>query len=205
MSSNLIIDLETLGTREGAVVISLGATLFDFENGKNDFDSYIENGFHVKFDVKDQVRNYKRGIEDGTLAWWKEQSAEARKILVPSDEDASMLEGLEMFNAWLRASKYDFKNSYVWSRGTYFDFPKVESMYDQLNLKCGFNTWKIRDVRTFIDVLVGVDNGKYEPQNGTPRNFVPHDALHDAAMDAFRMVEIFRLNSNDLTDDDIPF
>ena len=203
MTANLIIDLETLGTREGAVVVSLGATLFDFENGKNDFDRYIDEGFHVKFDIADQIRNHKRKVEDGTLAWWKEQSESARKILKPSDEDASMRDGLEMFNAWLRSSKYDFKKSYVWSRGTYFDFPKVESMYDQLGLECGFNTWKIRDVRTFIDVLVGVDNGKYEPQNGAPSGFIAHDALHDAAMDAYRMVEIFRLNAGD--DDAAPF
>jgi hypothetical protein len=48
-----------------------------------------------------------------------------------------------------------------------------------------------RDTRTYIDILTGVSNGQYEPVGGFPKNFLKHDALHDASMDAYRMTEIF--------------
>lgn len=189
---HILLDLETLGTRENAVVLSLGAVAFSlYEGEKNDYDAYILNGFYVKFSVEDQIKTWGRKTEPGTLAWWRDQGEEARKVLKPSKDDVSMIDGLTMFNAWIKATPgYKFKDSYVWSRGTYFDFPKIESMYDQAGLECGFNTWKIRDVRTYIDILTGDTWGKYNPRKA-PQNFVAHHALHDAAMDAYRMVEIF--------------
>lgn len=189
---HLSIDTETLGLRENTVVLSLGVAAFQMKQGaSNDFERYIERGFHVKFNVKDQLLNWKRTTDQSTIDWWKQQEPVAQKILKPSEEDVSMEEGLLLFNDWIKTSGYDWKKSYVWSRGTYFDFPKIEHMYFQSGVKCGFNTWKIRDTRTFIDILTGSENGAYEPRGGFPKSFVKHDALHDAAMDAYRMVEIF--------------
>lgn len=193
---HIVFDTETLGIRENAIVLSIGAVAFEMEPGtKNDYDRYILDGFHVKFSIKDQLHTWKRSVDEGTVEWWKGQSEEAKKILKPSPNDVTMPEGLEQLNEWIKSiDGYKWNSSYVWSRGTYFDFPKMESMYHQAGVKCGFNTWKIRDVRTYIDILTGVDNGKYEPDR-QPENFIAHDALHDAAMDAYRMVEIFNKNS----------
>lgn len=189
---HILLDVETLGIRENAVVLSLGAVSFRLEPGqRNDYDSYVLDGFYVKFDVKDQVRNYGRKIEEDTLNWWKRQGATAREVLKPSVDDVAMADGLAEFNAWIRdIDGFKFKDSYVWSRGTNFDFPKIESMYHQANIRSGFSTWKVRDVRTYIDILTGSDRGVYDVRE-TPNNFVAHHALHDAAMDAYRMVEIF--------------
>ena len=195
---HLSIDTETLGMRENAVFLSLGAAAFQLvPGGSNDYDKLIRTGFHVKFSVKDQIVNYQRTTTQSTLDWWKQQEPAAQKILKPSDEDVDLASGLRMFNDWIKGCGYNWKTSYVWSRGTYFDFPKIEHAYDQTGVKCGFNTWKIRDTRTYIDILTGVDNGQYEPKGGFPRNFLKHDALHDAAMDAYRMVEIFNLSSGE--------
>lgn len=193
---HIVFDTETLGIRENAIVLSIGAVAFELEPGtKNDYDRYILDGFHVKFSIKDQLHTWKRSVDEGTVEWWKGQSEEAKKILKPSPNDVTMAEGLTQLNDWIKSiDGYKWNSSYVWSRGTYFDFPKMESMYHQAGVKCGFNTWKIRDVRTYIDILTGVDNGKYEPDR-QPENFIAHDALHDAAMDAYRMVEIFNKNS----------
>lgn len=193
---HIVFDTETLGIRENAIVLSIGAVAFEMEPGtKNDYDRYILDGFHVKFSIKDQLHTWKRSVDEGTVEWWKGQSEEAKKILKPSPNDVTMAEGLTQLNDWIKSiDGYKWNSSYVWSRGTYFDFPKMESMYHQAGVKCGFNTWKIRDVRTYIDILTGVDNGKYEPDR-QPENFIAHDALHDAAMDAYRMVEIFNKNS----------
>lgn len=189
---HLSVDTETLGLRENTVVLSIGCAVFQlYEGASNDYDKYIRTGFHVKFSVKDQLANWHRSTDQGTVDWWKQQEPVAQAIFKPSDQDVDMESGLMLFNDWIKQSGYDWKNSYIWSRGAAFDFPKIEHMYWQSKVKCGFNTWKIRDTRTFVDILTGNDRGAYEPVGGFPKNFLKHDALHDAAMDAYRMTEIF--------------
>lgn len=190
---NAVFDLETLARDPYAVVLSIGAVFFDPEEDSANDETYqklIETGFHVKFSVVNQITKYKRNVEDETLEWWSKQSPEARKILKPSDEDVDVVSGLLQLNTWLKESGYDFQESYCWSRGTYFDFPMLYSLYNQANVSPGFNGWKIRDTRTMIDCLTGSRRGKYEPENA-PSGFIAHDALHDAAMDAYRMIDIF--------------
>jgi hypothetical protein len=59
MSDNTVhisVDIETLGLRENTVVLSIGAAAFTLQpNNPNDFDKYIETGFHVKFSAKEQI------------------------------------------------------------------------------------------------------------------------------------------------------
>lgn len=192
---HIVFDCETLARDPFAVVLSIGAVAYDTEKHTSDEASYanlIQTGFHVKFNVQEQVKTYKRNVEDETLSWWKKQSKEAKAILHPSEHDVSMVDGLNQLNSWLKSVGYDFDNSYCWSRGTYFDFPMFYSMYNQAGISPGYNGWKIRDVRTMIDCLTGSNRGKYDPIN-SPVGFIAHDALHDAAMDAYRMLDIMKL------------
>lgn len=192
MAKHLMIDTETLGIGPTAVVLSLGATVFELEpNTVNDFEKYVLDGFYVKFNAKEQVHTYRRKIDASTIEWWKGQSEEAKAVVRPSPDDVLMADGLRALNAWIKTTGYNWNKSYVWCRGNAFDFPKIETMYEGAEVPSGFNTWKIRDVRTYVDVLTGDEWGKYNPQNGTPPSWVAHNALHDAAMDAYRMVEIF--------------
>ena len=189
---NIIIDLETLGLRENTVVLSLGAVAFKLVAGQiNNYSKLVKDGFYCKFDAKEQLTVYKRTTTESTMQWWKGQSAEAKEVLKPTPIDWRMADGLNDFNSWLQKVGYDKKNSYVWSRGTYFDFPKLEHMYEQAGIECGYNGWKIRDTRTYIDILTGNDRGAYTPDGGNPAAFVHHNALHDAALDGYRMIEIF--------------
>lgn len=190
---SLSLDLETLGLRENTVVLSLGVAAFRLDaESTNDFDRYIETGFHVKFSVKDQMQTWNRSTDASTIEWWKKQDKEAQKIVKPSVEDVTMADGLAMFTDWVKSIDYRWGKSYTWTRGLAFDIPKVEHMYYQAGMKLPFNSWMARDTRTFIDILTGVSNGQYEPDGGFPKNFLKHDALHDAAMDAYRMTEIFQ-------------
>lgn len=187
---HIVVDTETLGLYQDAAVLSIGAVAFKFESPVTDYSDLIRTGFHVKFNMREQLEVYKRKITESTMEWWKDQSPDAKKILKPTPQDSSMADGLRAFNAWMKRVGYDYKNAFVWSRGTYFDFPKLEHMYMQSGVDCGYNGWKIRDVRTYIDVLLGTNNGKWDPQD-KPRSFIAHDALHDAAMDAHRMQLLF--------------
>ena len=160
---HLVFDVETLGLREDTVVLSLACVPFQFETFKS-YGERVLDGFYVKFNAEEQITNHHRSTTKSTIDWWKQQSPEAKKYsLTPHKDDVSMEAGLKQLRDWIKTTKYDYKNSYIWSRGTYFDFPKIEHMYWQLDQEIPANTWRIRDVRTYIDVLTGVSNGKYDP------------------------------------------
>lgn len=187
---HLVLDLETLDTTPTSVILSLGCSLFSFEKEENDFRYYVENGFYVKIDPVSQIKSG-RSTSKGTIAWWRNQGKEAQTVLMPHKNDKSLPEALKLFREYLNQNEYNLKKSYCWSRGTYFDWPIVENAHLQYNLPLPYNGWKIRDIRTAIDILYGVDDGKYELKNGTPKEFIKHNSLHDCAMDILRLKELY--------------
>lgn len=200
--THLIFDTETLGLKERAVVCSLSCVPFCFEEPKP-YSEIVKNGFFVKFDIKEQITKYKRTTTQSTLDWWKQQGAEAKKYSVtPGADDASMEEGMSELLRFVKASGHSVKKSYVWSRGNAFDFPKIEDMFDQIGETCPYHFYRVRDTRTIIDVLAGTDNGKYTLPGGNPKEFVAHHALHDAALDAAVLIELYQLANGS---EDIPF
>lgn len=198
MLTHLLFDIETLGTREDTVILSIACVPFVFEEHEC-FDIYLTKGFFVKLDVKDQIRKHRRTMSEATLEWWKNQSDNAREWnLKPAAGDRTLIDGLTALSKFIGNTDYNFQKSYVFSRGTYFDFPKLEHAYEvSAGLKVPFNTYKIRDVRTFIDIMAGVDDGSYTVRFCNVSKFVKHDCLHDAAMDATRLNELFYIAMED--------
>mgnify|MGYP003436922593 FL=1 len=200
--THLLIDTETLGKKETAVVLSIGVVAFTFEIACP-YITYVESGFYCKFDAAEQIMRYKRTVGDGVPEWWKTQPPEARAVTRPSPQDVSMVQGLTDLATWVKdRTQYQFKKSYVWARGPAFDFPKVEDMYDQSGVTCPYNNWRQRDVRTYIDIMAGVDTGVYRPRRSMEGN-ISHHALHDAAKDALAMQELYALAAGG--EEEIPF
>lgn len=199
---HLMFDTETLGKRENAVILSIACVPFTLED-HNYFASFLSKGIMIKFDVEEQIKSFHRSISISTVEWWKQQSKEARNAnLKPSPNDMTVVEGLTKLSKFIGESGYNYKKSYVWARGTYFDFPKLEHFYeDCTNLTLPFNAWKIRDTRTYIDILTGTDDGKYELKLGKIDNFVAHNCLHDAAMEVAKLNEIYYM----INEENIPF
>lgn len=189
---HLVFDTETLDLKESSVVATLGCVAFDFKQ-KQSFRDIVNNGFFVKFDIKEQIKEYKRTTNKDTIDWWRKQSQEAKDLAIfPSDHDRKLKDGLTELKTWIKNSGYDFKTSFVWSRGSYFDFPKIEDLYRNIGERAPFNTFKIRDTRTMIDVLTGSDDGHINLKN--PDGFIHHHSLHDAAFEAVKMKYIFDKN-----------
>lgn len=185
-------DTETLGLYENAVVTTLACCAFTFEDGAS-FDELVKDGFFAKFKVQEQIAVYHRETTACTLQFWKEQSEEARKrSILPSPDDENLKDGLLRLTEYIKDSGYDWKKSYIWSRGNAFDLPKIESLYRNTGLDLPFNTFRARDTRTMIDCLTGSENGYYNLKGGIPKSFIKHHALHDTAIDCAAMIEIYR-------------
>lgn len=187
---DLIFDLETLGIKErNTVILSIGIVAFDIETISS-FDQLVANGFYRKIDPVAQLKNGDAYSKE-TMEWWAKQSPKARALAFePSKEDISVEQAFREAADWIKKSGYDYKNSYVWSRGTAFDFPKIEYRFDQIGVM-PINLWKVRDIRTAIDIMTGSTNGIYELDSEFLPNFVYHHALHDCAKDAVAMQHIF--------------
>lgn len=62
--SDIMVDLETLGTTADAVILSIGAVKFDLVSGQID-----DEGFYASISVESSL-NRKRRISEDTLLWW---------------------------------------------------------------------------------------------------------------------------------------
>lgn len=205
MVHDLIIDIETLGVRSNAVILSFACAAFNIED-RDTLKDIIDRSFYAKLDVPLQIKNGRK-VEKSTVEWWSHQSKEARDVLKETSKDLGPIKALNMLNAYIEEhTKYDKKNSYIWSRGNAFDFPIMEDLYRENNIDIPWSVWKIRDVRTMIDVLTGSDDGNFDLGNDMPEKFVQHHAMFDAALDVLKMQKIYRLALDEKIDDgDIPF
>lgn len=199
---HLLIDIETLGTDPDSVVLSIACVPFMLEVHTY-FGELIKDGFIVKLNAQEQIKSYHRSVEDGVVKWWKTQPKEVFDSMVrPSSEDVNLKEGLTLLSKFVTGIEgYSYNESYVWSRGNNFDFPILKSLYQAAGLGLPYNDWRVRDVRTAIDIMAGTGDGKYTLRFGGD-GFIAHNPLHDAAMDAARLNELFYLAVNG---DDIPF
>src|SRR5437588_12954962 len=109
---HIMVDIETLGTRVGSVIIQIGAVKFDPYTLRDDVMDNLT--FNVNIDI-DSCLERGLSIDGLTVKWWLEQSEEARKSIVmgPPFE--------------LKESLFDLKTwcgkafECVWSHGVTFD------------------------------------------------------------------------------------
>lgn len=189
---HLNFDVETLGHRETSVVTTLSCVPFCFEKPEP-YSELVLKGFYVKFNIEEQIKKYSRHVNPETVEWWKLQPPEARAhSIVPSKDDVLLEDGLNQLTSFINGSGYNYKKSYVWCRGNYFDFPMIQDLYRMIGQKPPYNGFKIRDTRTFIDILTGDTFGNYTLKDGIPPEFSKHHALFDAALDVSRMLEIYQ-------------
>lgn len=184
---NFIFDIETLGKKEDAVVLSLACVPFKFEMTCT-YEFLLRIGFYVKFSVEEQIKIYKNSIDQDVIDWWKKQSEIAKKVLTPAKEDVKLIDGLTALSIFLKNNLYN-NDCFCWSRGNAFDFPKIESLHKKTGVKYPLNYTKYRDVRTFIDIMAGDVNGKSNCP--VPNNFIAHNSLHDCAYGALSMIYEF--------------
>lgn len=190
MTTQILLDTQTLAFKPDAAVLTISCVKFDFKNPVS-FAELVKSGFAAKFNVKEQIDHFNRKVNKSTVDWWLEQPENIQMISIkPSKFDKSMKEGADRLREYIKNSGYDFKDSYVWAKGSHFDFPIIDHIYGQLKENSPYNNFKIRDTRTMIDVLTGSDNGEFV-LDSMPKGYTEHNALHDAALEAYKLQYIF--------------
>jgi exodeoxyribonuclease VIII len=168
--THLMLDLETMGKKPGAPVVSIGAVFFAPDTGETGAEFY-------------QVISLESGMSFGaapdasTILWWLKQSPQARsEILV--DDAVGLVEALEQFDNFIADNAANgSKNVQLWGNGSSFDCTLIEAAYELADIPFPIGHWNYRDVRTVVEMgkAVGL-NCRYE----IPFEGDQHHALADA-------------------------
>jgi len=163
----IMLDLETLGTRAGCQLLSIGAVAFRLNaNGVEIVDSiYMPIAADIE-GINTPQKDMGLTRDDKTVAWWGRQSAEARKVF--DDPDAlNILLALDAFKQWY--GLHEVRR--LWAHGASFDFPILEAVFVAADDSFRVPFTLMRDTRTIYD-LAGIDPKLY-------RSAKHHNALAD--------------------------
>lgn len=172
---HLMVDLETLSTEPNALVLSIGAVIFD--------ENLIYDEFYCILNQTQQRRqSYKFHVSESTVQWWEKQNDEAKKLLTLSREsDVTPEKAKEVFNEFLQRNISFGENFMVWANGADFDLPILKNLFNNQvpwnysNQRC-YRTEK----RLFTHLPVGLQG-------------VKHNALDDARYQAQNLMQHFKL------------
>lgn len=184
-----VFDVETLGKKSDAIILSMALTPFDLSQ-KPSYQELLDATFFVKLDATYQRKQLKRTITPSSLEWWGKQCDMVKhKSFTPSPEDVTPEVGYEMMREF--ASKFpDYDSSIVWARGN-LDQLVIDDLEESLAIKPIFNYNKWRDVRTAVDILYGSKNGYPKvnyPGFNKDAHVYKHDPVHDCAYDAMMLM-----------------
>jgi len=179
--NDLMLDLETLGTKSNSVILSIGAVFF------NPITSKIGDEFYC---VIDRQSCYNAGLEDdqSTIDWWHEQSNEAREAVFNNLDRISLANALIDFDSFIRQNA-NLKTVKVWGNGSGFDNVILNNAYRAINVNPPWSHRNDRDVRTIVDL--GRDLG-IDPKSTMVFEGTKHNALADAIHQAKYLSVIFQ-------------
>lgn len=174
---DVMVDLETLGTSAGCVVLSIGAIAF--------YPKEQQLG-RTFYHVINQLSCAEVGLfaDSDTVDWWNKQSLDAREVFYQAqDPNTSLRLGdvLTRFETFIKNVEADVR---IWGNGADFDLPILGKAYLLSNREIPWKPWNGRCYRTLKNL---------SPETEAPeREGVHHHALDDAKFQARHALALFR-------------
>lgn len=172
---HVMLDIESLGTRPGCVVLSAAFVRFE--------DMALTS---LNLSMEDQ---YELGLETGpsTLDWWRTQSQDTWRAA--TCDPFPLVSALNHFSTWLGWARAG-REMWIWCHGAGFDAPLLQEVYQRAGIACPWSFRDVRDTRTLYD-LAGVDSREYRVE---PAHIAANDALGQAraAVEALRRIAELR-------------
>jgi DNA polymerase III epsilon subunit-like protein len=169
---SICFDLETLGKNPGCIVVSIGATKFNFETG-------IVDKFKVNISPE-SAKSFGLKAEKDTMDWWLTQSKESRKGWT---ENAQPLdEAINQFTEWMNIQN----EMYLWVNGASFDYPILRECYYALGQTLPWHYRQEMCMRTVFNMM-GYSNSAARQKEGDY-----HDSLGDAISQTNALISFFK-------------
>lgn len=156
----IMLDLETMGTKPGSVIRSIGAIAFYLNGTLTPYEKFYSN-----ID-RDSCLDAGLTEDQSTMDFWHKQPAETQAIF--EQNPRPLPEVLSDFYSWFLAND----GVEVWAQGAAFDPVLTEHAMNVCGIKVPWKFWNVRDTRTIYQVA-GFDH------HAATRAGVEHYALDD--------------------------
>lgn len=189
---DVLVDFETAGLYENAILLSMGITCFELEDVP-DIEKLKRSSTFIKFNQEEQRKSGKFSVDKSVLEWWKKQDkAVIDAAFKPTENDVSIRDACYLIRKFITLHGYDYKLSNLWARGTDFDIPKLRYLFRVANESYPFNPFKCRDVRTYVDILGGTDTGNVQVKGNVFDGLAKHNPMNDTIRDAYVMQMLYQ-------------
>lgn len=158
---HVMLDLETLGTGNDAVILSIGAVKFD--------ERAILDRFHVAIDPS-SCQAHGLSIDARTVMWWLDEDREDARAQLLSHDRVDLATALEGYAMWFGPDSMP-----TWGNGSTFDNIILRSAYEACGLDYPTKFWDDSCYRSLKNRV---------PQIKINRVGIHHDALDDAESQA---------------------
>lgn len=183
----IMVDIETLGTANNAVITSIGAVKFDLRTPETVEQILARGYFQMHLDASHQQRKG-RQLSVDTALWWMQQSETARNDLINGQKTTRpMIEVLNIFSTYCGGA------ANIWGNGNTFDNVLLRDLYLDYEMKFPVSFRNDMDFRT-LKYLVKLKHPYWEipyPKYGEFQG-TAHVGYIDAACQAFSAQQIYR-------------
>jgi len=187
---DIMLDLETIGLCDNAVITQLSAVAFSFSNNIPFLDE-----FNQHIGIKNSIQKGLK-IDGASMEWWFKQPEQLYKDVFLSAmlSDVPLDSVLNNFTSWIKKLKethgLDHKtNINVWGNGALADNKWIRQAYNVCNLDAPWGFYEDRDVRTLVELGKRFFDYDYKKVtfNGTA-----HNALDDCKHQIKYCMEIYQ-------------
>lgn len=188
-----MLDTETLAVRPNAVMRCISIVGFEDE-GHDTIETLLPRTLTVWLNAEEQFA-MGRTIDEDTVKFWEKQlklggaaTEQATRILNGWYEgDMACRDAMEILAAYIRDIGYTGK---VYSRGSNFDFPIIESIHDMLGMPLPFKTWDATCSRSIIQYVCQNDRDAEAGLVGGMKS--NHCSDYDCAVEVMKLQKIYQ-------------
>lgn len=174
MYKNVMIDIETLSTSPNAVILTIGAIVFETTDTISLNELETDKAFYKKITIQ-SCKDLNMVIDEATEKWWNQQDESVRYEAIEDPENRYDIHRvLKALSSWLKI--HAIENVKVWANSPSFDCVILKEAYKACNLPLPWKFWLERDIRTLFDIT----NFK--------TNTLPPMLKHNALYDCYRQI-----------------
>lgn len=166
---DMMLNLATMGLGSKPVIASIGAVRFGKDELADDFYRLVNLQSCTDAGLE---------IEAGTVTWWLQQPAEARREIA-ADLRPSIRTALYDFEKWYNKEPPDR----IWSNGAAQDLVWLTSAFKAVEKQPPWPRWAECCYKTILNLPHRVARTK---------PYIPHHALHDARAQALTLIKILK-------------
>lgn len=173
-----MIDIETLSTKNNAVILTIGAIKF---NINKELDKTKQ--LYMRINLQ-SCKNLRLHTDNNTVKWWKEQSAEAQYEVFEHPDRIDIKDALNKLSEFLKDTKC------IWANSPNFDCVILENAFNKCKIDVPWKFWNLRDCRTVYSLArlnLATFRKNIEDKNAA------HNALNDCVMQVLALKESFKI------------